>query len=243
MHRRESVAIGSGTANVCFTDRADGDLRALPPEPTTAADRARWVTAVAARRAAIVDRPWTWLRQVHGARAVLVPEAGVLAGAQADAALTNRPGCPVAVAVADCAPVILVAEEGVAAVHAGWRGLVGGVVDAAASQLRAVAGPPVATFLGPCISPAAYEFGPADLDDAARALGQQVRARTAWDTPALDVPAAVAVACERAGWPLPAPAVACTSDEAFFSHRTRADTGRQVAVTWIEPDENGSAGP
>lgn len=236
MGRRESVAIGAGTVNVYFSDRSDGDLRALPPEPTDDAGSQAWARDIGERRSAIVDQPWTWLRQVHGARTVLVTEPGQFAGAQADAALTNRPGCPVAVSVADCAPVILVAAEGVAAVHAGWRGLVGGIVEAAASQLRAVAGPPVATLLGPCISPAAYEFGPDVLDEAARLLGEDVRGTTAWDTPGLDVPAAVAVVCERAGWPVPAGASVCTSDTAYFSHRTRADLGRQAAVAWIETD-------
>lgn len=239
MARRESVAIESGTVEIAFTDRSDGDLRVLPPEPVDAVAEAAWRADVAERRAKVVDLPWSWLRQVHGARAVLVTRAGEFAGAQADAAVTTRPGCAVAVSIADCAPVILVAEGGVAAVHAGWRGLVGGVIDAAASQLRSVAGEPVAAMVGPCIQPAAYEFGPDALDGAVALLGDEVRGETAWGTPGLDVPAGVRIACERAGWPPPSTLDVCTSDDAYFSHRTRADLGRQAAVAWIEPGPAG----
>lgn len=239
MGRRESVAIEPGTVNVYFSDRADGDLRALPPEPVEEAAAEDWAATVADRRAAIIEGPWTWLRQVHGSRAVLVTAPGELAGAQADAVVTISSGCPVAVAVADCAPVVLVAEKGVAVVHAGWRGLVSGVVEAAASQLRAVAGEPLTTVLGPCIGPEAYEFGLEALDEVVCSLGATVRGRTAWDTPGLDVPAAVAVVCERAGWPPPESPPACTSSADHFSHRTRGDLGRQVAVAWIEPVGSG----
>ncbi|MEM9131048.1 MAG: laccase domain-containing protein [Actinomycetota bacterium] len=235
MARRESVAIGPGTVEIAFTDRTDGDLRVLPPDTSEPDAVASWRAEVAERRAKVVDLPWSWLRQVHGARAVLVTRPGEFAGAQADAAVTTRHGCAIAVSVADCAPVILVAEAGVAAVHAGWRGLVGGVVDAAASQLRAVAGDPVAALVGPCIQPAAYEFGADGLDEAVAALGEEVRGETAWGTPGLDVPAGVRVACERAGWPPPTMIDACTSDDAYFSHRIRSDLGRQVAVAWLEP--------
>ncbi len=235
MGRGQSVAIDGAEVRILFTDRTDGDLRIRPSGPASVEEEAVWTAEVSRRRRSLVDRPWTWLRQVHGSRAVLVERPGGMAGAEADAALTAHPGAAVAVSVADCAPVILVSEAGVAAVHAGWRGLVGGVVANAASQLRAVAGSPVAAVLGPCIGPGAYEFGAEDLDRAAAVLGDAVRGRTGWDTPALDVPAAVAVACEQAGWPPPDQRPACTSDPAYFSHRTRVDTGRQVGVAWIEP--------
>lgn len=237
MARRESVAIEAGTVEIAFTDRSDGDLRVLPPAITDAAATAAWTAELAERRAKVADLPWSWLRQVHGARTVLVTRPGEFAGAQADAAVTTTPGCAIAVSVADCAPVVLVAERGVATVHAGWRGLVGGVVEAAASQLRAVGGEPVAAVVGPCIQPAAYEFGADALDEAAAVLGDDVRGKTAWGTSGLDVPAGVRVACERAGWPPPTTIDACTSDDTYFSHRTRTDLGRQVAVAWIEPTD------
>src|SRR5256885_1260185 len=110
-------------AEVVFTDRAAGDLghageyvHAVRPE-------------VEARRRAVVDLPWTWLRQVHGDRVVVVTEPGGGAGQRADAAVSARPGCALAILTADCAPVALVADGVVGVAHAGWRGLVDGVLE------------------------------------------------------------------------------------------------------------------
>ncbi len=232
-HRK--VPIATGVVNVVFTDRSDGDFRPLPAD---GGDHPRddhpHLIEVARRRQAISPKPWTWLRQVHGGRAVYVTHPGEFAGVAADAALTTAPGCVLSVATADCAPVVLIAEGGVAVVHAGWRGLAADIIAFSASQLRAVAGAPIAAILGPCINAEVYEFGPQDLALAVASLGPTVEARTGWGTPALDVPAAVVAACERAGWPPPAEPVPCTSDERWYSHRSRADEGRQAAVAWID---------
>ncbi|MCP3988492.1 MAG: polyphenol oxidase family protein [Actinomycetia bacterium] len=225
----------AGVVNIVFTDRSDGDLRPLPAAVGDGhVDRDHpHLTEVAGRRQAITPEPWTWLRQIHGGRTVFVSHPGELAGVAADAAVTVTPGCPLSVTTADCAPVVLIAEGGVAVIHAGWRGLVADIVATSASQLRAVAGAPVAAILGPCINAAAYEFGAEALALAVAGLGPTVEARTGWGTPALDVPAAVAVACERAGWPPPTDPAPCTSDQRWYSHRTRADESRQAAVAWL----------
>lgn len=239
MGRLETVRVDGRSAHVVFSNRSDGDFRPVAPPSATPGRRGGVpisTAALAERRRRIVSERWTWLRQVHGARVVTVASAGGMAGAEADGAVTTASGSPLAVTTADCAPVVLVAEGGVAVVHAGWRGLVSGVVQNAASQLRAIGGQPVASFVGPCISPLAYEFGPDDLDLAARALGEDVRAETAWGTPALDVPAAVSGICRRLGWPPPRSEPACTSDERWYSHRTRTDLGRQVTVAWLSDD-------
>lgn len=236
MAERTTITIPAGTVHVAFTGRDDGDFRPLAPgaNPSAAPDPDHpHLRALAQRRQALVDAPWTWLRQVHGGRSVLVTRPGDQAGATADAAVTAVTGCPLAVTTADCAPVVLVAEAGVAVVHAGWRGLVAGVIASAGSQLRAVAGEPVVALLGPCIRPEAYEFGPDDLAQVVDGLGPEVRSQTAWGTPALDMPAAVASACQGAGWPQPAHNPACTSDSSWYSHRTRAEDGRQATVAWL----------
>ena len=239
MSEIQSVEVDGGVVTVVFTDRFDGDFRPLPPGADATSSRPsddrEYRQGLARRRLAIVDRPWTWLRQMHSARVVYVAQAGAEAGVAADGALTTAYGCPLAVTTADCAPLVLVAEAGFAVVHAGWRGLVAGIVDEAASQLRAVGGSPVAALLGPCITVGAYEFGGDDLVAVAAALGEGVRGETDRGTPALDVPAAVSVACERADWIPPSAPVPCTSDRRWYSHRTRADQGRQAAVAWLSP--------
>ncbi len=223
MARSESVATAIGAVKIVFTDRSDGDFAVASP-----------AAALDQRRRSIIDHPWTWLRQVHGPEVVHVETPGQWAGTEADGALTSTPGCPIAIMTADCAPVVFVSEAGVAVVHAGWKGIVSGVISQAVTQLRSLHGEPVATLLGPCINPGAYEFGADDLRAATDLFGSDVEGRTAWDTPALDVPQAVAIACEKAGWPPPAIAVPCTSGDDWFSHRTRTDTGRQATVAWIE---------
>lgn len=225
------TAVRSGEVRVTFTDRSDGDFAVALPD-----------AELRPRRSAVADTPWTWFRQVHGDRVLTVEESGAHAGAEADGALTTVGGCPIAIMTADCAPVVLVADNGFAVVHAGWRGLAAGIVERAADGLRAAGASPVASLVGPCINPEAYEFGADDLDTVADLLGDEVRSQTSWGTPALDVPAAVAAACERAGWPRPQGRPPCTSDDRWFSHRTRAEAGRQATVAWLVTDA-GEEGP
>ena len=217
-----------GDAYVVFTDRAAGDLghagdyvHAVRPE-------------VEARRRAVVDLPWTWLRQVHGDRVVVVDEPGGGAGRSADAAVTDRSGCALAVLTADCAPVALLGSNGVVGVaHAGWRGLVAGVLERAVEVMRAAGAGDVHALLGPCIRPGCYEFGADDLAQVARRLGDGVRGTTSTGAPALDVPAAVRAALGRVGVVDVDDVGICTAcSPAHFSHRARRELGRQALVVW-----------
>lgn len=213
-----------GRVRWCFTDRGHGDL-CIDADPGPL-DR---------RRQAVVAAPWTWLHQAHGAEVIEVRSPGHLAGSVADAAVTDVAGAAVSVQVADCAPVLLVGDDAVGVVHAGWRGLVAGVVEAAAQAMTALGSPPVAAVLGPCIRPRCYEFGRRELDQVAQAYGDVVRAETAWGTPALDLPAGVAAACSGLGLAL-ADAGTCTACSArHHSHRARRDVARQALVAWLEP--------
>ena len=214
-------------ATLVFTTRADGDL-AVGGDPAALADR----------RAAVIAAPWTWLRQVHGAHVVIAEAPGQHAGAEADAVATRDLGVPIAVHAADCAPIALVDDVGaIAVVHAGWRGLVGGVVSTAVDALRELGATSPRAVLGPCIRPTDYEFGTSDLDAIAAVLGPTVRSSTASGAPALDLPAAVRAALAASGvtdvtdtgW-------STGDDERWFSHRARRDIGRHALVAWLEPD-------
>ncbi len=108
---------------------------------------------------------WTWLHQVHGAEVVTVTQPGEHAGVDADAAVTAVPGCVLAVRTADCAPLVLLGQRSVGVVHAGWRGLVAGVVERATSAMVDLGDAPVAAHLGPCIRVGCYEFDGPELDD------------------------------------------------------------------------------
>lgn len=214
-------------AHLVFTDAADGDLAV----GTAGADLDR-------RRATIAPTPWTWLTQVHGTRVLVAAEAGEHAGAEADAAVTSASGVPLAVHTADCAPIAVVADAGaIAVIHAGWRGLVGGIVERAVAELDALVGGPRAAVLGPCIHPECYEFSEFDLAAIEHRFGPVVRGRTASGRPALDLPAAVAVALGEVGVPLASSSPACTAcGGSWFSHRARGEAQRQALVAWIEVD-------
>ena len=193
---------------------------------------------VETRRRAVVDLPWTWLRQVHGDRVVQVRAPGEWWGERADAAVTTVPGCAIAVFSADCAPVVLGSPEGVVAVvHAGWRGLRAGVLERAVESMRSLGASTVAAHLGPCIHAECYEFGADDLDSVAARLGDSVRATTTTGAPALDVPAAVRSALAAVGVGSAHVddvdvCTACSPDH--FSWRARREMGRQAAVAWTD---------
>ena len=123
-----------------------------------------------ARLAALFGSDPVRLRQVHGTHVVAIDahnRADALAQPpQADAALTRVPGVAVAVRAADCLPVLFADRRGsvVAAVHAGWRGLAAGVLEA---TLRAMDVDPhdVVAWIGPAIGPRQFEVG-RDVYDA-----------------------------------------------------------------------------
>ena len=99
-----------------------------------------------------------WLRQVHGRNIVLAEQA--TPGVTADGAQSRSPGQICAVLTADCLPVLLCDRAGtrVSAVHAGWRGLADGVIEAAIEALE-VPGSSLLAWLGPAIGPHAFEVG------------------------------------------------------------------------------------
>ncbi len=213
---------GDGRARIRFSDRRAGNFADGHPalRDTTPADL------------------WTGLRQQHGSEVVVVASPGDRDGALADAAVTSMPGAILTVRTADCAPVALVAREGVvAAVHAGWRGLAAGVIEAAAATVRRLGGKDLRAYLGPCIHAECYEFGPEPLADLADHLGPAVIGRTAWGTPALDIPAAVRYALDRSGIEEIVEAGQCTACDAgrWYSHRARGEAERHVLATWIGP--------
>lgn len=117
-----------------------------------------------------------FMQQVHGANVVSAAELRASGSVlRADAVTGSRPGDLCVVRTADCLPLLLCAKHGreVAAVHAGWRGLAAGVIEA---TLSAMATPPpdLIAWLGPAISQPAFEVG----DDVYAAfVGQDANAR------------------------------------------------------------------
>jgi hypothetical protein len=193
------------------------------------------------------------VHQVHGAAVVTV--AGPASSARAssplvtvpegigDALVSAAPEVALAVLTADCASVALGSGEGVfAAVHAGWRGLVAGVLHQAVSVMRELGATEVVGALGPCIHPECYEFSEGDLEEVCAAVGDAARGRTAEGRPALDVPGAVSAVLASCGATEAGGVGACTACAGhYFSHRRRRDTGRQALLVWSDADAGGRA--
>jgi len=222
MARKYRVAVAAGSVHIAFTDRNDGDFRVDGGAQAESLRRSQ------------VDARWTWLVQTHGNNQVTVTHPGEWAGAEADAAVTVAPWCPVAVTTADCAPVVLVAHNGLAVVHAGWKGIVNGVISGAAQRLAELGAVAHSAMVGPCISPLAYEFADAEMELVVSATDESVVAQTSWGTQGLDLARAASIAVEQSGWPAPQVVGECTSGQDWFSYRTRGDTGRQTTVAWYD---------
>lgn len=145
---------------------------------------------------------------------------------EADGHLVREPGLTPLVFVADCLPVALYGSGGLAMVHAGWRGLAGGIVEAGAETVGATT-----AAIGPGIGPCCYEVGDEVLE-AFDDLGDGIAAGRM-----LDLPEVARRKLAQAGVEQVEVAGLCTSceSELFFSHRRdHGRTGRQAGIAWIE---------
>jgi YfiH family protein len=179
-----------------------------------------------------------WLRQVHGTGVAQAVAGG--SPPEADAAVTGLPGVACVVLTADCLPVLFARRDGtqVAAAHAGWRGLVAGVLEATVRALCAAGGGPadLLAWLGPAIGPEAYEVG-GEVHDALLAAdpGAGVALRPGrpghwW----LDLYTAARRRLGSAGVTAVYGGAWCTATEAekFFSYRRDGTCGRQATLVW-----------
>lgn len=132
------------------------------------------------------ERQRLWLHQVHGGRVVCI-RRGVAHDndTKADALVSDDPDRVLSVRVADCVPVLLSGEDGrvVAAVHAGWRGIVAGVVHAAMKELLSMSGAAdrVTAAIGPSIDVDGFEVGPEVLAEFERVFGERAPMRRRTD--------------------------------------------------------------
>ncbi len=177
-----------------------------------------------------------WLSQVHG---IEVVEADPSRVATADASWSATPGIACAVLTADCLPALFCDRAGtrVAAAHAGWRGLAGGVLEATLDKLAVPAGE-VLVWLGPAIGPQAFEVGP-EVREAF--LADHAEAKVAF-VPSVNAGRYMADIYQLARIRLAARGVTavyggglCTfSDtERFYSYRRNPRTGRQASLVWL----------
>jgi YfiH family protein len=201
--------------------------------------------AVAQNRALLqrhLPQPPTWLRQMHGTRVVDADavDAAATDGPQADASVARNANTVCAIMIADCLPVLFATRDGsrVAAAHAGWRGLAGGVIANTVHALCNDGGNPadLMAYIGPGIGPAAFEVG-ADVYDAFTANDSGAGAAFVPHAPhkwLADLPLLAQRALARAGVTQVYGGGLCTySDPArFYSYRRDGITGRMAAFIW-----------
>ena len=250
--------LGAGVV-AAFTGRAGGSSEA--PYATLnlglrVGDDLRRVLANRRRVATVLGlagRPWALARQVHSATVLRVeadrlgqgpPEARPPLG-EGDGLVTTDPGVVLAVLTADCAPVLLAdpAARVVGAVHAGWRGLAAGVVEAGVAAMAGLGADPARCvgLVGPAVGGCCYEVGP-EVRDAVGARLPAALATTRDGRPALDPAAGAAQALRRAGVGQLRVAGECTFDleERFFSHRRdHGRSGRQAGLIALVPTWDG----
>ena len=177
-----------------------------------------------------------WLNQVHGNRVISLDDWHP--GIQADGAWTSRPGQVAAVLSADCLPVVLADSGGrcVAVVHAGWRGMAAGVLEAGVDALPVGAGD-LRAWIGPGISQPAYEVGPelrgafVDRDKELAAYFISGRGdRFHADLKGLGRQLLVAAGVSRI---FDSGLCTASDSERFFSYRRDGITGHMATVAWI----------
>jgi YfiH family protein len=193
-----------------------------------------------------------WVHQVHGRMVELLehePESeygetleaeirdrynGQL---QADAIVTAEPNVLLTIRIADCVPILLASQDGriVGAAHAGWRGIVGNVIDKTVRTMHEQGAAPesLVAAIGPCISVENFEVGEEVAAEFARHdLGQAVQSQPG-RKPHIDLQLAAKAQLERSGVTRIDGNELCTFRDAaeFYSHRRdNGITGRMAAV-------------
>ncbi|MDO8279927.1 MAG: peptidoglycan editing factor PgeF [Burkholderiaceae bacterium] len=205
--------------------------------------------AVQANRTALAGalgaRP-VFLQQIHQT-AVVTLHADTPDGTQADGCVTSQRGVACTIMVADCLPVLLCDTRGraVAAAHAGWRGLAGGILEATHARLLdsvAAPAPQIMAWLGPCIGPGAFEVGPevravfeAQDPQAHRLFLPGAPGKWLADLPGLARRRLQAMGVTRIhGNDGSAPWCTVGNPSRFFSHRRDRISGRFAAGVWLD---------
>lgn len=187
------------------------------------------------RQALALPAEPAWLTQVHGTH---VATAATAAKAPADACVADAATAVCAVMTADCLPVLLCNRAGTCwgAAHAGWRGLVGGVLEATIQRLDAAPAQLLA-WLGPAIGPQAFEVGTDVYTAFCRQHVEDADAFTSTGTAGkywADIYRLARARLRRAGVTAVYGGGLCTysAPQRFYSYRREGETGRMASLIW-----------
>lgn len=200
----------------------------------------------------IPDIPMAWVQQVHGGIVAMLRAKGegeysetsdaeirdrFQGQTRADAIVSDVATAVLAVRIADCAPVLLASDDGrvIAAIHAGWRGVVAKIVEHTVSDMHTLGKDPqrIVAAIGPAIGVEHFEVGP-EVAESFRAAGLAGAIRTEGFAKAhIDLGAAIKQQLRQCGVQRVDGGALCTCSNAidFFSHRRdHGSTGRMVAM-------------
>ncbi len=202
-----------------------------------------------ARHLGVAEDRFLSLYQIHSPEVVVAEEPWAHADRpRADAMVTRKPGLALAIATADCGPVLFVdARAGiVGAAHAGWRGALGGVLEATIAAMEGLGArrSDIASVLGPTIRQPSYEVGPELLDafvaqdPASRRFFRDGKGDRAF----FDLPGYIGARLEASGIGSFTDLERCTyaEDDLFYSyrratHREEPDYGRLISAITLIP--------
>lgn len=192
-------------------------------------------------RKAGLPGPVFWLAQCHGTRVLKAPPSPTESLAlppSADGSWTDQRGVVLGILTADCLPVLLWTQDGsrIAALHGGWKGVVGGILEEGLKKISGTRPQPVRAWIGPAISQTAYEVGP-----EVRSQFLSVYPSTSGsfspgkgDRWHFDLPGAARTILLNSGVTSVDLSGACTwsAPEKFFSYRRENPTGRIATLIW-----------
>jgi hypothetical protein len=238
----QQLAIDLPGARAVFTTRRGGvssgpfaslNLGLMTPDDPDAVTRNRdWIQQRVGGRLAMI-------RQVHGARVRRLEQTPGAGGGgsrgeleEADGQATARPGLAPMVLTADCLPIAVAGGGALAILHAGWRGLVDGVLAEGVAAVRELGQRgPLEAAIGPGAGRCCYEVGE-EVHEQFAAYGERAR-----NGSNLDLKLVAREQLERAGVQTVYDADLCTicaPASLFFSHRRdRGITGRQAGIAWL----------
>ncbi|MBM7071811.1 peptidoglycan editing factor PgeF [Shewanella sp. 202IG2-18] len=225
--------------NIAFTDRHDG----ISKPPYDSLNLGLHVgdvdTDVLANRASLkrqlnLSAEPFWLEQVHG---IHVADLSNSQNNQADGSYSNQTGNVCVVMTADCLPVLLCNQAGteVAAIHAGWRGLCNGVLEAGVAKFKSASNE-LTAYLGPAIGPKAFEVG---VEVREAFINESVQAEQYFQISGkkylADIYGLAIQRLNHLGVTQVYSANECTvSNSNYFSYRRNNRTGRQASLIWLD---------
>ncbi|MBA3232509.1 MAG: laccase domain-containing protein [Propionibacteriales bacterium] len=230
---RDTLRAGTTSVEVAFTDRHGGI--STSPFETLDLSRSRpgrddeIATNLALVAHAFGVDGFATMRQVHGQHVEVVHSPGPVPTG-CDALVTTTPDVALCVRVGDCVPVVLAdVSRGVVGVcHAGRRGLVEGVVPAAAESMRAQGAGIIEAWVGPYVCGGCYELPSAMRDEVARVV-PTAYACTTWGTPSVDIGAGVRAQLEFGGCIVHDRSTCTLESDDLYSYRRDGDRSGRFA--------------